>query len=863
MAAHRCDRVAGAAYRMGGVLGDYLDSVSEQWLKPAPRSNPALVEMFRDRDRRPLRDLTMFAGEYAGKYLTGAVQVLRLTGDAELRRTIADVVRALVSCQGEDGYLGPWPSECGLTNRAPNSMFGAPLWTPREGGDTWDAWGHYHLMLGLLLWHEDSGDDAALWAARRMGDLLCRRYLGQVSPRLVDTGWPQVNLAPAHSLALLYRTTGEARYLRLAEQLVAEFGARGDGGAPLAGDYLEGTLAGREFFELASPRWEGLHPIMALAELAAITGSRAYRDAFERIWRSIAAADRRNSGAFGSVEQATGDPYALGAVETCCTVAWIALSVEMLRLTGDPCVADELELSTLNAVLAYHSVSGRWVTYDTPDDGTRLAAHAINSWQSRPGSPELNCCSVNGARGLGMVSDWALMRDEDGLVLNWYGPSEITAPLDGGVTVTLRQTTDYPRGGRVELRVAPSSPASFCLKLRIPRWSAATGVTVNGDPVSAADVRPGTYLPLQRAWQDGDTVVIGLDLGIHLWSGHNARAGLTSLYRGPILLAFDGRHNDLEPDDLPALDARRLDCQPARRRRTGCRPRSCWSSPPPTGAACACATSPAPARAAPSTVRGCRSSTSTTPSRSASRPHPSSGCAPRSAATPSSTAHSSTADGAARRRPLLVRLCREWPAFVEHCARARARIEADPGGAATRPLAEALARIEADSDLLDPACGERLQQELARSSDDPVCTLSDWRVSSLQPGLADLARADLLPDSEISQPLQPRGGSAWASVDGVHRGGSGIVYLRVTARMPRTERARLMYGAHGPVKLWVNGREADYRPDSGRAAPGHPATPEEYRTLVHWREGDNTLVFALDARNGATMTGVHVSIPDR
>ena len=100
-------------------------------------------------------------------------------------------------------------------------------------------------------------------------------------------------------------------------------------------------------------------------------------------------------------------------------------------------------------------------------------------------------------------------------------------------------------------------------------------------------------------------------------------------------------------------------------------------------------------------------------------------------------------------------------------------------------------------------------------------------------------------------------------MDGVHRGGSGIVYLRVTARMPRTERARLMYGAHGPVKLWVNGREADYRPDSGRAAPGHPATPEEYRTLVHWREGDNTLVFALDAGNGATMTGVHVSIPDR
>ena len=182
MAARRCDRVAGAAYRMGGVFGDYLRAVTEQWLKTAPRANPALVEMFRDRDRRPLRDLTMFAGEFAGKYLTGAVQVLRLTRDPELRRTVAEVVRALVGCQGEDGYLGPWPSESALTNRAPNSMLGAPLWTTEGGGDTWDTWGHYHLMLGLLLWHRDTSDDAALRAARRMADLLCERYLGDTSP---------------------------------------------------------------------------------------------------------------------------------------------------------------------------------------------------------------------------------------------------------------------------------------------------------------------------------------------------------------------------------------------------------------------------------------------------------------------------------------------------------------------------------------------------------------------------------------------------------------------------------------------------------------------------------------------------------
>ncbi len=102
----QCDRIAGTRYRIDGVAGDYLAGVSEQWLKVAPRANPALLEMFRDRDRRPLREMVMWAGEFAGKYLTAAVQVLRLTGDRELREVVAGVVAELVSLQAANGYLG-------------------------------------------------------------------------------------------------------------------------------------------------------------------------------------------------------------------------------------------------------------------------------------------------------------------------------------------------------------------------------------------------------------------------------------------------------------------------------------------------------------------------------------------------------------------------------------------------------------------------------------------------------------------------------------------------------------------------------------------------------------------------------------
>jgi DUF1680 family protein len=304
---------------------------------------------------------------------------------------------------------------------------------------------------------------------------------------------------------------------------------------------------------MPKPRWESLHPIMGLAELYRITGEEKYRRAFEHIWWSIVKLDRHNNGGFSSGEQAQGNPFHKGAIETCCTVAWIALSVEMLRLTGNPIVADELELSALNSVLGMHSPNGRWVTYNTPMDGTRLAsAHEI-VFQARAGSPELNCCSVNGARGFGMISDWAVMTSHDAIILNWYGPSKIQARTTTGVVVELAQETEYPRSNRVRLVVRPSKGSHFPLKLRIPHWSTRTLVVVNGKKDER--VQSGQYLTLDRTWKRGDVIDLTFDFSLRHWVGEREYAGKTSIYRGPLLLACDRRFNEMDPDRIPAITA--------------------------------------------------------------------------------------------------------------------------------------------------------------------------------------------------------------------------------------------------------------------------------------------------------------------
>jgi hypothetical protein len=139
------------------------------------------------------------------------------------------------------------------------------------------------------------------------------------------------------------------------------------------------------------------------------------------------------------------------------------------------------------------------------------------------------------------------------LVLNWYGPSQIKSHLPSGNSVSLQQETDYPRGNRVRLRLGLRKAESFVLTLRIPYWSQATSVRVNGKPVSG--VRPARYLSLERKWKGGDTVDIVFDFSLHFWVGERECANKASVYRGPILLTYDRRFNDMDPDQIPVCSA--------------------------------------------------------------------------------------------------------------------------------------------------------------------------------------------------------------------------------------------------------------------------------------------------------------------
>ncbi len=208
------------------------------------------------------------------------------------------------------------------------------------------------------------------------------------------------------------------------------------------------------------------------------------------------------------------------------------------------------------------SPTGRWSTYNTPMDGVRKANFHEIVFQCPPGLPGAELLQRERRPGLGLIGEWAVMRDKDGLFLNWYGPGTITAPVKSAGSVTLEQQTDYPLSGKVHIRVEPARPAEFALRLRIPHWSTDTKVALDGKSISGAV--PGQYLTLARSWKPGDAIDLSLDFKPRFWVGERECSGLTSIYCGPMLLAYDPRFNSIAPADLPALNARSLQIVPSR-----------------------------------------------------------------------------------------------------------------------------------------------------------------------------------------------------------------------------------------------------------------------------------------------------------
>lgn len=505
--------------KVGGYLGQRLDACIEHNVKTT--DGQSLTEIFKNRTEKDT-----WQTEFWGKWMHAAVPLYRYSSDAALKANIDASVKTLLATQRADGYIGNYIDEAQVSG-------------------PWDVWGRKYTMLGLIHYYDLTGDKAVLAAACRVADhLMTQVGPGKKDLYKVGAYHGMASCSTLEPILWLYKRTKDAKYLEFAKYIVSQMEEPEDS-AKLVTKALAGVDVGSRFphpkvwwaWENGMKAYEMMSCYQGLAEFYQVTGDKKVLDAVVATAKNIIATEINAAGSGAAFEcwyhgstRETEPAYHM--METCVTTTWLRLCETLLRLTGDPAYADQLEKTLYNAYLAALSNDASTFSKYCPLEGMRGRGED----QCRM---KTNCCIANGPRGFVALLESLLMADADAVLVNLYAESRATIAIPNtGNKVTVEQKTDYPAGDTVTLTVTPAQEASFALKLRIPAWSATTAVAVNGQAV--ADVKPGTYLPLARSWKAGDTVTLKLDL--------RGRGQIKNshfvLQRGPLVLARDARFND-------------------------------------------------------------------------------------------------------------------------------------------------------------------------------------------------------------------------------------------------------------------------------------------------------------------------------
>ena len=150
--------------------------------------------------------------------------------------------------------------------------------------------------------------------------------------------------------------------------------------------------------------------------------------------------------------------------------------------------------------------------------------------------PAVTCCQANLSRGLGEISQWAVLTGDGSLYQNYYGQSSITTKTPDGRKITIKQSADYPVSGKIRIELEMEQSESFVYRLRIPSWAKNTSVTYKGITEKAES---GEYYDLKSIFKSGDIIEIDMKISVHYLLGEKEQSGKASVYYGPILLTLD------------------------------------------------------------------------------------------------------------------------------------------------------------------------------------------------------------------------------------------------------------------------------------------------------------------------------------
>ena len=485
--------------------------------------------------KRPGRQ--SWEGEHVGKWLHAATLAWVNTGGPALRAKLDETVAELGKCQLEDGYLGTY------------SLDGKPWprWTE------WDVWAHKYNLIGLVTYMRYTGNLAPLPTCRKMADLLCNTFGDEPGKRDINKAGQHVGLAPGsvmEPMVLLYRFTGEPRYLEFCKYLLRAWET------PTGPHLVSRLLEHQGVNKVGNGKaYEMLSCLNGVLELYRTTGDPNLFNAGLNAWQDIVDHRLYITGAASYHEVFHEDfdlPNNNNVGETCVTVTWLQFNAQLLRLTGEARFAEQLEHVALNQLLGAQQPDCAAWGYYVQMEGKKPYSATLTG----------HCCLSSGPRGIALLPSFAVSTDCDGAVVNLYDEGMAHLTLRDGTPVTLKMETLYPADGHIRITVEPQTEKEFSLKLRLPAWCEHYSLKPPG-----AKMGKDGYLTLRRAWKTGEIVELALQLAPRLVVGDHLNDEKAAVCYGPLVLAADEAllpaNQPLSTMALPKADLTALRITPA------------------------------------------------------------------------------------------------------------------------------------------------------------------------------------------------------------------------------------------------------------------------------------------------------------
>jgi DUF1680 family protein len=474
-----------------------------------------------------------------GKWIEAASYALSHRRDAAIEAKIDAIVEQLAKAQLPDGYLNLWYIGREIENR----------WTNLR--DNHELYCAGHMLEGALAYFQATGRRRFLDIMERYVDHIADMFGPGDNQKHGYCGHQEIEIA----LLKLYAATKERKHLDLAAYFInergrqphyfdAEAAARGEDPKDFhqkTYEYNQSHKPVREQDKVVGHAVRAMYMYAAMADLAAELGDDSLKRACEVLWKDVTSKRMYVTAGLGpdaANEGFTTDydlPNATAYAETCASVALIFWAHRMLNIDCDSVYADVMERALYNGALSGLSRDGTHYYYENPLESA--GDHHRWTWHHCP------CCPMNVARLIGSIGGYFYSVGGDVLAVHLYcsGATEVSI---GGSQVRIRQATDYPWSGAVQIDIGLDRDAEFALRMRIPDRRSPLRLTVNGDDAEYELDRG--YAVVRRQWRDGDSVTLELAMPVERLYAHPAvkmDLGRVCVKRGPLVYCMEAVDN--------------------------------------------------------------------------------------------------------------------------------------------------------------------------------------------------------------------------------------------------------------------------------------------------------------------------------